>query len=154
MKYFTKEWWGGRTSDAAAKQYWPYIDTVRPRLTKDLIRLLDEVSLHDSNVSSFLVLPEEETAVLVLDGSSDPWCCKKEPDRPRQFTLRYEHVAGVTITDGSGSPLSELDKSDLGYDEIELLSENLFQHRMLFDSGTELHVTFKGFSLAFVDHHA
>jgi hypothetical protein len=151
MKYFTREWWRGDTSGNTAKEYWSYIDAIRPKLTKDLVRLLDDVSLHDSTVHSFLVTPEENVAVLVLDGSSDPWHRSKGLDRARRFALRYEGVTDVTIVNKDRKSISQLDDSDLGYDEIELTPNGMFQHRMLFASYTELHMTFKNFRLEFKD---
>jgi hypothetical protein len=151
MKYITNECSDGNSSDSKENEYWPYIDTIRPALTKDLLRLLNEVSLHDSHVNSFVVTPKDHIAVLVLDGSSDPWCCTKEPDRARRFTLRYEGVVNVTMLNGSATPVSELDDSDLYCDELELLTDGLFQHRMLFNSGTELHITFNIFRLEYID---
>lgn len=155
MKYYTKEWWGGAGDPAAAvNAYWSYIGSIRSSLPMELARLLEEVSLHDSRVESFTVTSQDSLAVLILNGSSDPWCRSKEGDHPRRFTLRYAGVTDVSMRNGDGVRVTELDDSDLGYDEMELLPCGLIQHRMLFASDIELHLTFKDFSLEFNDMDA
>lgn len=155
MKYFTKEWWGGAGDPTAAgKAYWGYIATIRNALPQELARLLEEISLHDSAVESFTVNPEDHEALLILNGSSDPWCRSKQQDRPRRLTLRYAGVTEVTMRNGDGVPVTDLDDSDMGYDEIEALPGGLFQHRMLFASDNELHLTFEGFHVEFKDEKA
>ena len=152
MKYFTKKWWGGADDPSAAvNDYWSYISTIRSSLPKELARLLEEVSLHDSTVESFAVTSEDGLAALILNGSSDPWCRSPEGDRLRRIVLRYTGVTDVLMRNGDGAPITELDDSDLGYDEIELLPSGLIQHRMLFASHIELQLTFKAFSLEYSD---
>ena len=43
---------------------------------------------------------------------------------------------------------------DLGYDEIEVLRDGLYEHRILFSSGIELQVRFTGFKLWYKDKPA
>jgi hypothetical protein len=59
--------------------------------------------------------------------------------------LVYEGVSNLYST---ATPQKALGGSasygELGYDEIELLGEQLYEHRLLFSSGIEMQIQFKG----------
>ena len=149
MKYFTPKWWAMEveSTDAVVADYQRYIDSIRSRLTPGLRSLHDEVSLHDSKVRQFTVDIPGRSVAITLHGFTDPW----SPDglTGRRFDLRYEGVTSVQSTN-QGEWVSEaLDSSDLGYCEIELLPDGLWEHRMLFASGIELTIRFRDLRLRY-----
>ena len=149
MKYFTPEWWARNveSTDAVAADYWRYVETIRSRLTPGLRTLLDEVSLHDSKVRRFRVELSNQTVVMILHGFTDPWSPAGQIGR--QFELRYEGVVTVESANEEGWVSEHLDNSDLGYSEVELLSDGYWEHRMLFASGVELVIRFRDLSLKY-----
>lgn len=70
----------------------------------------------------------------------------------RRFYLKYKGVSNFTTTSQPDKGLAgPYGYRDLGYDEIELISEALFEHRMIFSSGIELSVVFTEFELDYTD---
>jgi hypothetical protein len=63
-----------------------------------------------------------------------------------RFTLTYREVVRV---ESPADPMVGLrgphGYGDFGYDEVEVLSTGVFEHRMIFSSGVELRVVFGGF---------
>jgi hypothetical protein len=149
MKYFTLKWWAMESDkpEAVIADYERYIGTIRSRLTPALKSLLGEVSLHDSKVRRFVVDIRSQTVSILLHGFVDPL----SPDgrAGRRFELRYEGVTAVESTNEGGLFSGALDESDLGYCEIELLPDGLWEHRILFGSGTELTIRFQDLNLEY-----
>jgi hypothetical protein len=145
MRYFTPEWWAGEVenADAVVADYERYITSIRSRLTPALQSLHDEVSLHDSKVRRFSVEVPRQSVSITLHGFTDP----PEDYTGRRIELRYEGVTTVESTN-EGKWVSEaFDNSDLGYSEVELLPDGLWEHRMLFASGIELTIRFRDLRL-------
>ena len=143
MRFFTMEWWRGvqegRADDPAAA-YWAHLDTVRSRLPSDRLPVLDallSLALHDTNVCRLRLEPAAATLHIVLTNRYAAG---------ERVTLAYSGVkqfASESDRDGfAGSGYG-----DLGYDEVDLSPAGEFVHRMLFASGIELAVVFRGFEL-------
>ena len=149
MKYFTTKWWAGdvEDTDAVIASYARYIDSIRSRLTPDLRSLHDEVSLHDSKIRRFTVDVPSQTVSITLHGFTDPWSPAGQTGR--RFDLRYEGVTTVESTNDRMWVSEAFDKSDLGYCEIELLPDGLWEHRMLFASGIEIAIRFRDLRLQY-----
>jgi hypothetical protein len=143
MKYLTSEWWLGEVEDLrpAMEAYNRYIDSIRPKLSPDLVALVDAVSLHDSRLRELLVDAPERLIKLVLDGWVNPWGLSNR-DR-RRLTLMYRGVESFESRNGV-----RLIGDDLGYHELECLEDGAFEHRMLFASGAELIVRFEHLHLS------
>ena len=70
----------------------------------------------------------------------------------RVFNLSYTGVTNLTsVVDNDVNGLSESGYGDHGFDEIEIVDNKLYEHRMLFSSGIELHIRFKDFSINYED---
>lgn len=147
MKYFTQAWWNREVEDteAVVADYWRYIGSIRSKLTPELAALLDDVSLHDSKVRRFSVDIPGGTVSLTLHGFVNPW--SPEGQTGRRIFLRYNGVESVESINESEWTSESLDNSDLGYCEIEWLSDGLWEHRMLFASGIELTIRFQSLEL-------
>lgn len=149
MKYYTPAWWASEVpdTDAAPLEYRRYIDSIRPQLPSGVRSLLDEVTLHDSQVRRLAVDVPSQTATLILNGYVDPW--NPPGTARRRFTLVYKGVTAIDSTNEGGGVSEHLDNSDLGYDEIELLAGGTIEHRMLFASGIELVIRFGDLALSY-----
>ncbi len=153
MKYFTLKWWEGKVKNQMAvnDKYCRYMESVQASLPADLKRLHWDVSLHDSHLRRLHFM--DGTLELRLDGERRDK--GKYSPGSREFRLTYRDVRSLTSTadpkKGLGGPHGY---GDLGYDEIEVISAGLFEHRILFSSGIELQIRFADFSLWYEDDAA
>ena len=179
MKYFSiEDWKTGEPWDrivADTKRYKDYVQTIQHRLPPDLQRLCDfspswneeRISLNDSQLSEIVASFEAQTVTIVLNGE---YTNKDDMQLGlRRFLLSYKGVTLFQVNAGSenaynpgpeAEPQAEATSSvfsgsiefdDHGWDEIELVEDNLIEHRMLFASGTETVTRFRDFTLETVD---
>jgi hypothetical protein len=150
MKYLTMDWWVGRCAMEPLERYWAYIDSIRSKLPVDVVHLLEDVNLHDAKLRSLAVDVAGKSLIGHLDAYKYTSAGIEEGRRRVQLT--YLVLRRVTSTAdpevGLGGPHGY---GDLGYDEIELLADGSFAHRMLFSSGIELAVEFEQFRLEVED---
>ena len=141
VRFFTMAWWcGTQTGDAGdpAAAYAAHLAAVRDRLPPDLLATEEAVSLHDTRLRELRLLPVEGRLSLGLDSYAGD----------ERFTLtytaveRFESAADPEV--GLGGPAGY---GDLGYCEVEALPDGRFEHRLLFSTGIELAVVFRGFRL-------
>ena len=179
MKYFSiedwKTWEPWDRIQADRKRYHEYIGTIRHKLPPDLLRLCDfslgwsekRLSLNDCQMQQISTDYAAQTVTFVLSGGYDD--AGGRQIGLRCFTLKYSGVTVFHIGAGSESaynpvpdwePQAEpqavitsdgITFDDHGWDEIELLGDGMIEHRMLFASGTEIAVRFRGFTLDTVD---
>lgn len=145
---------------ASKQRYVDYIQSVWPRLPPDL-RLLcdrssefspDKIYLNDSNVQSIKADFDRKTVEIVLLGEALDWNVNQIGQR--WFTLSYAQVQRLS-TIGEyrlDLPYHPTD-GDHVWDEVEVLDNGLFEHRMLFAGRqeVELTVTFGSFTLSYTD---
>ena len=153
MKYFTLRWWEGKVENPMVvnEQYCRYVQSVKKSLPKDLWRLFWNVSLHDAHLRRLHFA--QHKLELKLDGG------RRDKGKYRlglqRFRLTYDGVSRMTSLAspkrGLGGPGGY---GDLGYDEIEVIADGLFEHRILFSSGIELQVRFSNFTLWYEDDAA
>lgn len=145
MKYFTRKWWNFTCTEAGDdtfERYNAYVDSIRDKLTCGLIELVDRADLHDGRVQKFTVTGRISRAKLILNGY-DPTVPWKGQPPPAKITLTYLGVTHINIKGRENPCRAWFNRSDLGYDEIKWLKNGLFEHRMLFDTGTELIIRFR-----------
>jgi hypothetical protein len=149
MKYFTMKWWSGESSnpDGPGKLYQAYLTEVQDRLPAGIVKFIRDSSLHDGQLRVWKLLPAEAKLELQIDGFNN-----YAGDEPRHYRIEY---GGVMSVESTGDPNVGLagphGYGDLGYDEFEVLADDLFEHRMLFSTGIELTVRFKSFSCKHYD---
>jgi hypothetical protein len=149
MRYFTLEDWiadqefGHLTaSGEKAEAYSAYLARVHPHLPADFQRLLATICIHDAALRELTVDLRGNTVTLVLDAGD---VSMREPRRVR---LRYEAAREiVSRADPAHGLPGPHGYGDLGYDEIEVLEDRTFEHRLLFSTGIELAVRFERFRL-------
>lgn len=161
MKYYAQQEVEGENEWVFAEQeYIGYILTVEDALPSDLRRLCDRTSgwspgriyLNDSNVKKISADFENKTVEIVLSGETLDQDLHQIGER--LFTLHYGEVQRLTCAgEHSSDPPFALLYGDHICDEVELLEQGLFEHRMLFVSSDsiELSVVFHQFRLTYTD---
>ena len=142
--------WSGTNGDAleALKEYQRYLDSVFATLPLELQRFTSKVSLHDARMRHLRLAAG--LLKLKLDGSGYQEETRSYFDR--RFDLTYGGVDSLTSTADPDTGLpGPHGYGDLGYDEIEVLANGHYEHRMLFSTGIELHVQFNEFSFTYED---
>ncbi len=142
MKYFTLRLWEGTGENpfVVNEEYCRYVKSVKKSLPKDLWRLCWNVSLRHADLRR----------MHLLDGKR----CDKGQYRAglRQFRLTYDGVSRmISLANPRRGRLGPWGYGDLGFDEIEVLDDGLFEHRILFSTGIELQVRFSDFTLWYED---
>ncbi len=149
MKFFTMQWWNeGQTwedSKHAFTLYKQHMVSIRHGVPEELLRLYDEITLHDSSVREIRQSSIDQELIIELGGDGEDGCL-------RDIRLRYLGVSSFRMT----VKTEEIHHGphgfgDLGYDEIDLADPGFFEHRMLFSSGTEITITFRDFELHYQD---
>jgi hypothetical protein len=143
MKFFTYEWWKSLQCsgphDDPSIDYRLHLARIRNRLTPELRRVEDGLSLHDGVLRRlWLDVASGRMALTIdLDDWSRPACAVE---------FRYEGVSGLESTSpGRGDHLGgPIGFGRLGHLETDVTGEN-FEHRILFSSGIELRIVFSGF---------
>lgn len=142
MKFFTIEWWADcQTDDAghphdAITAYRAHIAAVADRLPPALLALQETVSLHDARLLRLGLSVADRTAVLELrlsDGSP--------------LALSYAGVESFESTQAPEHAFPGPGYGDLGYDEVDVLSDGRFKHRLLFATSIEFRLVFRSLEL-------
>ena len=141
VRFFTLDWWCGCQIGQAGDprtDYAQHLDAIRARLPADLLALQETISLHDARLRQLVVLPAAGTVQLVLESYAGR----------ERYILEYLGVGRIESSAdpdvGLGGPHGY---GDLGYDEVDVLPSGAFEHRLLFSSGIELSLEFRGFEL-------
>jgi hypothetical protein len=141
MKYFTLDWWF-ESDNETIDEYTSYIGSIRAQLPANLARFIDTISLHDAQIIHFHL----DIASRRLEFLLAAWFPSDGPWDVEQHTLRlvYEEVISFRSTSTPDKALGgPTGYGELGYDEVELLGDGLFEHRLLFSSGIELQIRFR-----------
>jgi hypothetical protein len=135
MKFFTIEWWGGEDDSDQSQAYAEHLHHVEPRLSPN-VRRLASASFHDAALRELRVDPSSRELTMRLD-------------------LSDGSVANLTYHDlqvfvSTGSPDSGLASpggfGDFGYDEVDVVDDGAFVHRILFSNGIEFEIVFRDVS--------
>lgn len=149
MKYFTVDDWSEGAATGGA--YQSYIQSIRSLLPEDLQVLTGaggSVSLNDGEIERLEMSIDTKSVTLVINGK---WI-NGTVVGTRIFHLNYKDVASVTSqVDPAARGIHGGGYGDHGFDEIEVLGDGLYEHRMLFSSGIELHIRFGDFFLDYKD---
>lgn len=101
--------------------------SLRDRLPPDLLALQDTVSHHDATLVSLTGSLEDRSAILKL-----------RPPGVGQVELRYSGLTSFASTATPGQSLRGAGGyGDLGYDEVDVLEDGTFEHRILFSTSIE-----------------
>jgi hypothetical protein len=142
MRFFTMEWWqgvqGGLTENPL-EAYQRHLATLRP-FPIPFARLDQLPSLHDAHVRRVEHLGGAVEITLDAWGKRGDWIPTRLSYRGvERFTLQADPNKSLPGPGGFG---------DLGYDEIDVLSAEVFEHRLLFSISLELSVRFREFNFS------
>ena len=153
MKFFTlANWKKSQNLDddkafaevvTADKKYRLYLETIRSKLPPEFQRFLELASLDDGEVLEIEIEPSLAKASLwcrALDNAS-------EGKNAHYLTLEYYGLRKFRSLAPEQESFGGDGYGDIGNQEIELLSEGTFEHRLLFSTGIELAITFVNFKL-------
>jgi hypothetical protein len=146
------QWWAGGGDDVQKpmNEYQSYVESILTKLPDSLQKLSMDVSLHDAHLRIFSFDALTKTLQLELDGFSFDETLNAYFDRSIQLT--YEDVRAISsAADPETGLAGPHGYGDLGYDEVEILAPNFYEHRMLFSTGIELKVQFSNFSVFYED---
>jgi hypothetical protein len=152
MKYFSLSSWDilyAENEDAIA--YEAYLSEVRVLLPKGLQSLTaggGSISLNDSRVQRLEILAQEGVVNIFLNGKRIEGIFVGR----RTFLLQYTGVKRITSSEAPDLGGLFMGGYGLhGFDEVEVLEEGLYEHRMLFSSGIEIGICFNDFQLYYTD---
>lgn len=140
MKYFTPEWWfcGCDGAEEVVAAYQSHLDQIKDQLPESASELDAGHSLHDAEIVELVEDLTKAEVQLTLDG----WDIHFENE------VRYVLVFTGVETFEQNPSLKErpmLELGDLGYWEWDSVSAYT-ELRMLFATGTEFKLVFRGFS--------
>ncbi len=141
MRFFTMAWWVGSQTGAArdvCAEYAAHLGAIRSHLPPDLLATAESVSLHDMRLRELRLRIAEATLALGLDSDTGEGRLTLTYSGVEQFESSADPEVGLPGPAGYG---------DLGYAEVAALPDGAFEHRLLFSSGIELVVVFRGFKL-------
>jgi hypothetical protein len=148
MKYFTLDDWiadqelGADVEPGVRAQqaYAAYLESVHHQLPNDWHRLLKTVLLHDGRVRKLHVDVAGRSASLQVDASD------LTGEDSRRVVLHYgDLIESITTADPSKGLPGPFGYGDILIDEIEVLGNGVFEHRLLFSTGIHLLFRFSTF---------
>jgi hypothetical protein len=151
MKYFTFELWRGMqtgaSADDAPERYAQFVASIYDRLPPDVLRLEQDVSLHDGRIQLLRLDVVGQTLDIYIDGYRDL-------NAPCALHLHYRGVSIFETTNVADESLSgPSGYGDLGYWEVDI-DPGGFEHRFLFSTGIEMRIVFRSLSLRISDRDA
>lgn len=139
MRFFTMDWWGGRhQGDDPFAAYTVHLAAIRHLLPPDLLATEESISLHDTRLRELFLSPKECSLRIALD----TYAGDKHLVLAYNEVERFQSLAAPDV--GLGGPGGY---GDLGYCEVDIWPCGSFEHRLLFSTGIELVVVFRGFQL-------
>jgi len=147
MKYFTMEWLlACQDSDVSekdmnrpAKDYGRYYTSIKKQLPIQFVVFDKSYSLHDAMLRKLNFNVEKQQLKINLMLA----IVHKKFIEGRKGTITYTGVTDFSSSKRIEKPLAGSDSHGfLVYDEIEVISPGVFEHRLLFESGIELNITF------------
>ena len=145
MKYYTFAWWAGEVEDeTVVSRYWAYLDGVKAQLPEAVRAFAYEHNLHDALLLKMHVNPTARTVQCEYDG----W--DRTSYYPRRYTLVYTDVEALETGGNPARPLGGPGGfGHMGYAEFECLADGLIEHRLLFSTGIELTLRFRGLTFEY-----
>lgn len=141
MRYFTLDRWlkdqdldaDSSANFGAVGEYQSYLVSVMDKLPEDFVRMLQTICIHDAKLRELDVDALVSRVTLRLDAGD---VTMREG---RNVKLHYLAVRRVLSTSDPEKGLpGPHGYGDLGNDEIEVLEDGEYEHRILFSSGIEL----------------
>lgn len=148
MKYFTMDNWIGSQhdnfdeseSDRLRQAYWDYWDGIKAHVPPRLKEFYESYTTHDGVLQWFEIKEERMTvhlSVARIESMEEEWIFD-------DLSLQYDDLLSFESISNRTPGFNESLYGDLGYDEIEKLSDCI-EHRWLFSTGIEFRIRFRDF---------
>lgn len=112
------------------------------KLPADFVVMLETICIHDANLRELQVDVEQRRVIIRLDAGD---ITMREE---RKVRLHYTDVSNLISTSDPKKGLAGPNGyGDLGNDEIEVFEDGEYEHRILFSSGIEINIRFRGFQI-------
>lgn len=148
MRFFTLQWWCGLQGldlYDPNPEFQKHLSSIRDRLPAGLLALQESISLHDARLRLVDYHGQVGELTLHFDGDDGN-------GGVRRFTLRYVDVLSFkSVADPNIGLPGPYGFGDVGYDEADIDSDGNFEHRLLYSSGIEMQIVFRGFELTWED---
>ena len=143
MKYFTEDWCFSNLDDNEIeenlKSYRNYICNIYNKLPFVLKILAKGINLHDGKITSVAFIKKKK--ILNLNGIFGDL-------EVGYFLLKISYLYSCNIDASLLSHFFENQEVEILSDEIEMLEEKLFSHRMLFSNRKYIEIQFKDIEIA------
>lgn len=159
MKFYTFDWWCGLHNDDyydPGQEFKKHLSSIRDRLPAGLLALQESISLHDARLRLIDYHCQAGGLTLHFDGADGCGVLRPDGDDGKggllRFTLRYLDVVSFkSLADPKVGLPGPHGFGDMGYDEADIDSDGNFEHRLLYSSGIEMQIVFRGFELNWED---
>lgn len=142
MKYFTEEWCFGKIKDSEirriSKNYLAYLDEIYKKLSFPVKLLAKQINLHDGIIEEFKYY--QKSAMLILKGSFGDL-------QVGYFSLQLKYLGIIDLNLNQLSSLCKEKKVEILRNEIELLPNDCYTHRIYFSVKKELEITFQNLEI-------
>ncbi len=142
MKYFTREWCSGGLSDEENDRIWEdykkYIKDIYWKLPFVLKILTNDISLHDGIIKKTYFYVKE--GVLEFSGIFGDL-------QIGYFGLNIKYFDVYKMDTAFLKSLFYKEKAEILYDEIEILPDNKYSHKLIFTNGKEMEIIFNDIEL-------
>jgi|APTNR8051073442_1049403.scaffolds.fasta_scaffold44176_2 hypothetical protein len=149
MRHFTHEWvQSDGEPDTVREEALAYFDSISHRLTPLVLRFREAVNLHDAHVHRISFDADSDSVTLEICELF--WDDERKQGDRRRLIVTYSGRVSVEMLCGPtrNEARYPLRDDDLILDEWDA-DEQRLEHRMLFASGSELHVKMLNFTF----HH-
>lgn len=147
MKYFTFERLTGKSPgiESAQSEYRSYLESVRERLPERFRDFNEKHTLRGARLIGFGVAWDELTMVFV--GHLNPEGPEETAvgSEPEFASLKYRIDSLKTTSLAGGVVPGSAGYGEVVQDELEVLADTLFEHRMILSGGIEVTVRFRRF---------
>lgn len=155
IKYFTMKWWLAFQGDMPKKEqrrpqkeYDLCYASVKKQLPKQFVDFDKSYSLHDATLLKLRFNAEKQQLKIKVILA----IVHEKFIEGRNGTLTYSGVTNFSISKpAEHSPASSDNYAFLLADEIEVISPDVFEHKILFSSGVEFDITFTYFNFSIDD---
>jgi hypothetical protein len=141
MKYFTRHWFEGDISDEESDAVWAAYrtrrDAILPLMPPTVKELATSINIHDGIVERIILNHDSESL------QCDLIC----GDLQRGYFRLELMYGGVKVDPLELAAIARESAIEALYDEIDVLSNGLYEHRILFTHSREISIEFRTLQL-------
>lgn len=146
MKFFTRAWWAGEISEQDVPlAYAHHLNTITPRLTDNIHNFIKTVRLHDGLFRQVTINHSQATLELQLR-------CGDLQNGYYDLLLQYQGTVLKLLDEQRLMLIAQDPKTEILYDEFDLLSDGSFEHSILFWPQHQISIVFENLTFEKTDH--